>query len=153
MAEYDRERAITAGNAANVAGNIVVALIASGNVEPSVGAIVGTFQDLHVEVFNSNLALAGAESVVEVFETPEVVSAAAAAAPATQEYSRPTPAASPAGSNDPSTVVLKFGKHSGKTIAQVYNEDPSWLEWAGENTRNDFIKGRIAAFYASMASA
>lgn len=146
MAEFDRDRAITAGNSANVAGTIVAALIRSGQV--SLDAIEGTFERLHVVVFNSNIGLAGAETVVETFE------GSPAAAPAAEVVSIPRPAAkpSPSGSGDPGTVVLKFGKHSGKTIAQVFDEDPGWLEWASENTNNDFVKSRINEFYRRQAA-
>jgi hypothetical protein len=148
LAEFDRDRAITAGNSANVAGQLTAALIASGEL---VGqeSVEHAFERLHVVVFNSNIGLAGAESVVEAFESPqaEVVSIADRA-PAARPAAKP----SPSGSGDPGTVVLKFGKHSGKTIAQVYDEDPGWLEWASESTNNDFIKGRINEFYRRQAA-
>lgn len=40
---------------------------------------------------------------------------------------------------DPSDYVLKFGKHSGKTLGQVKEEDPSWIVWAKENIKNGVV--------------
>jgi hypothetical protein len=33
--------------------------------------------------------------------------------------------------------VLPFGKHKGKTIWQVAEDDPKWLDWAAGNIKND----------------
>lgn len=47
---------------------------------------------------------------------------------------------------DPGNVALNFGKHKGKTIAQVQKSDPTWLDWVLKNSDNDWIKERINAF-------
>ena len=32
--------------------------------------------------------------------------------------------------------IIKFGKHKGKTICFILNEDPSYLVWASENIKS-----------------
>lgn len=44
-----------------------------------------------------------------------------------------------------------FGKHKGKTVAQVESEDPGWHDWFLENSDKDDIKERINAHRASFA--
>ena len=46
---------------------------------------------------------------------------------------------------DPAEFVLNFGKHKGKTLAQVKDEDPSWIEWAKENIQREPVAGLLKA--------
>ncbi len=32
--------------------------------------------------------------------------------------------------------VIRFGRHKGKTVAEVLNTDPSWLDWLRNERRN-----------------
>jgi len=150
---FNKEHAIIAQNSATAAANIVAAFIASGNIG---GADVLTmFDDFRSHIFNGTLALGGAEMVVETFESPTSVAQAVATPPTRFPDSFPEPS-SPApsfggggGGNGAGSVVLKFGKHRGKTIAQVAQEDAGWLTWASENTNNDFVKNKIREFLSS----
>ena len=43
----------------------------------------------------------------------------------------------------PETYTMPFGKHSGKTLIQIKNEDPSYITWAKENM-GEPLKGLLA---------
>ncbi len=60
-------------------------------------------------------------------------------------------ASSGGGNTDPGTVDFRSGKFAGKTIADVYDEDPSYLEWCVNNLKNDFMVGRIEEYLAQVA--
>lgn len=153
---FSKEHAIIAQNSATVAAALV-----------GPGATVEQFEEVRRQVFNGTLALAGAESVVEAFESPTSVAQAVAAptypqaAPAYEPFPQPSPSFDPSG---PGGVELKFGKYKGQTIAQVWADptpDPrsgepagrGWLEWAAANTNNDFVKSKIREFLATAARA
>lgn len=51
---------------------------------------------------------------------------------------------------DPGTLEIRGGKYAGKTIAAVYEDDPSYLDWCVTNLKNDFLVGRIEAFLATV---
>lgn len=55
------------------------------------------------------------------------------------------------GNADPGTLDFRGGKHAGKTIADVYAEDPSYLDWCVKNMNNDFMVSRIETFLAAAA--
>ncbi len=40
---------------------------------------------------------------------------------------------------DPASVVIRFGKHQGKTLGQILAEDKGYLEWLAEKSNNQFI--------------
>lgn len=44
----------------------------------------------------------------------------------------------------PEEYVLNFGKHKGKTLAQVKDEDPSWIEWAKDNIDREPVASLLA---------
>ncbi len=59
----------------------------------------------------------------------------------------PQPQAQPAtrrsaGNGDPAKVVIKFGKHQGKTLGQILAQDKGYLEWLAEKSSNQFIAGK-----------
>jgi hypothetical protein len=132
--QLDRERSIIAQNAGTTAATIYVGLLSNGYVsdfDPEV------YNRLRTEVFNGTLALAGAESIVENFEgnTSDVVVA---------------PTSGSTGSSKPNgDLEIRAGKHAGKTIAQVAEEDESYLDWAAKNLKNDFLRGKIEEFLAA----
>jgi hypothetical protein len=130
----DREKSIIAQNAGTTAANIV------GNYDGSepLSDYLNRFDEVRRHVFNGTLAYAGAESVVERFEGASTAPTVSALKP---------PAANT--SSDVGSIVLKSGKYQGKTIAQVAEEDISYLEWTAENSKNTFLKDKAAAFLAA----
>ena len=58
-------------------------------------------------------------------------------------YSKPdTPPTNDNGKNDPANVIIKFGKHRGKTLGEILAVDKGYLEWLAEKSTNDFIASR-----------
>lgn len=57
------------------------------------------------------------------------------------------------GSADPGEIVLNFGKHRGKTVAQAYAEDSGWVEWAADKANNQFVKRIANEFLAQVRAA
>lgn len=151
---FNKEHAIIAQNSATAAANIVAAQIEAG-----VGSLdpMAAFDTYRTHIFNGTLALGGAEMIVETFESPTSVAQAVASPPSRfpdsfPEPSAPEPSYGGGGGGNSSGaggVVLKFGKHRGKTIAQVAQEDAGWLTWASENTNNDFVKNKIREFLSA----
>ena len=43
-------------------------------------------------------------------------------------------------------VEFKFGKYKGKTIEEVSDENPDYLEWIVDNFDDGFIKDKIVEF-------
>lgn len=37
-------------------------------------------------------------------------------------------------------VTMPFGKHKGKTLSEIYDEAPDYIEWLAENSNNDDIR-------------
>jgi hypothetical protein len=67
----------------------------------------------------------------------------------------PTPRRSNAGENGGASgeTEFKFGKHFGKTIATVYTEDPSYLEWlTTKDTKEvrNFMRTKAVAYLDSL---
>ena len=151
---FNKEHAIIAQNSATAAANIVAAQIEAG-----VGSLdpMAAFDIYRTHIFNGTLTLGGAEMIVETFESPTSVAQAVASPPSRfpdsfPEPSAPEPSYGGGGGGNSSGaggVVLKFGKHRGKTIAQVAQEDAGWLTWASENTNNDFVKNKIREFLSA----
>jgi hypothetical protein len=82
---------------------------------------------------------AGAQSVVETFEG---VGNTAPAQP--QQQARQGGGGGGYGSLG--SLEVKSGKHAGKTLDQIANEDPSWLTWARDNLNNPFLKGKVTEY-------
>lgn len=49
---------------------------------------------------------------------------------------------------DPATVVIRFGKHRGKTLGQILAEDAGYLRWLVEKSTNQFIVEKARAVLA-----
>ena len=49
---------------------------------------------------------------------------------------------------DINTWRFTFGKHNGKTIQEVYNEDPGYIKWAKENMDREPAKSLLKEFRA-----
>ena len=136
---FNKENAIIAQNSATAAAAIVSAIInISGEVLPD--TIKATFDDIREHIFNGTLALGGTEMVVNAFEAPTSVAEVA------YETTGNNVSVNSGGAG---ATVLKFGKHRGKTIAQVAVEDRGWLDWASQNTNNDFVKNKIREFLSA----
>lgn len=137
---FNKENAIIAQNSATAAAAIVSAIInVSGEVLPDV--IKTTFDDIREHIFNGTLALGGTEMVVNTFEAPTSVAEVVGETTASSGFS--------INSSGAGATVLKFGKHRGKTIAEVAREDRGWLDWAAQNTNNDFVKTKIREFLSN----
>ena len=78
--------------------------------------------------------------VAAVSAATAAVATPTSVAAATSGYNLPKPNAD---------VEVKFGKYKGQTIGQIAAHDKNWLEWAGENTTNDFMKRKIGEFLAA----
>ena len=138
----DRDKSIIGQNAGTTAAALFTTLVNAGVVQPeSVADALSIFDGIRARVFAGSLELAGAETVVESF-------AASSVQDAVSTYSEPKAAASRPGAD----VEIKFGKHSGKTIGQLYasgKDGVEYLEWAAANMNNDFLKKRICEFMAA----
>lgn len=144
---YDTNRAIPAQNAATAAAAIVAAELRAGETFGE-GALE-RFEEVRTAIFNGTMALAGAEAVVEVFEGPQP---AAAPQPTPVPAQNPAPAPAPAGGAG--QQVFRFGKHSGKSVAQVGSdpENADYLDWARGNldpAKNGELLADINAYLAA----
>lgn len=52
----------------------------------------------------------------------------------------------PKSAPDPSTYVMPFGKHKGKTITQIKEEDPGYVHWAKSNMSKEPMKSLFNMF-------
>jgi hypothetical protein len=142
---FSKDHAIIAQNSATAAATIYSAI---GPQEWS----KELYEQIRTDIFSGSIALAGAETIVQTFDAPaSVADIAREAAPAGE---KPFPQSngggfSASGGGTAGATVLKFGKHRGKTIAQVASEDPGWLDWASQNTNNDFVKTKIREFLSN----
>lgn len=140
----DRDRSIVSQNAGTTAANLINSAVTAGTLAPaSIEELLETFEAVRLNVFNGTLSLAGAESVVESFEAP------AGEAPFPSDGPAPAPAPGGGGSKKHADVEVKVGKHRGKTIGAIAAIDQGWLEWAGNNLSNDWLKSRINEYLAS----
>ena len=128
MGNWNKDNAIAAQNAGSTAAQLYQVVAVPG--QPFNATL---YNEIRTEVFNGTLALAGAGAVVEVTE----------GSPPVGGYNSSGPSSSGGGRTDPGSVDVKFGKHRGKTFDQINLEDREWIEWAAENSNNEFIK-RVA---------
>lgn len=142
----DRDMSIIAQNAGTAAGNIYAALVKNrgdGAFNPE------EYEAIRLHVFQGTLELAGAETVVEVFEGD----ASEKAQPQRPVYgTRSNNDNGGGGSGSGSgNIEVKFGKHRGKTISEIYDEDEGWLRWAADNANNDFVRKHAQKFLAAAS--
>lgn len=90
------------------------------------------------DVFSQDL-----EDLPEGFETGNTV-----AEPAQKQAQAAAPVSKPATTGDPGAVPMNFGnKHKGKTIRQVAQDDPTYLDWIVEKSNADStLKAAVTAF-------
>jgi len=130
-----KQRAIIAQNSATAAATI----LAGQPFDPA------EFERVRTVIFNGSLALANGAGGTTPVERVQ------AAFPESTVEHTPAPQGRPqGGGEDLGSFELRFGKHRGKNLDTIYAEDSSWLEWAAENTNNEFAKRKIAAYLATV---
>lgn len=147
MAEYSKERAIAAQNAATAAATLLQGQQVS----------VEQFEQVRRAIFEGTLSLSGQQDAPVSAEQAAVATVTEAfpgaqAQPAQQAPNIPVPPSNSGGGSDAGGVVIKFGKMKGKTIAQAHAEEPDYVQWLGESSNNDFIKGKVQEFLGSVAA-
>src|ERR1043166_8133013 len=133
--QYKEDPAKQASIIALNAGTTAAALLApfASNYE-SVHDLLEDFDTVRERVFQGTFALSGAGTVIETFSAPT-------GGGSTETSSTPS-----GGGRPHADVEVKFGKYRGKTIQEIADlgdDGMGWLEWAGENASNDFIKSRV----------
>ncbi len=101
--------------------------------------LIRVFEQIRTDIFNGSLLLAGAESIVELLETKD---AGAASAPARKSWGG---GAKKTYEDHGGGVVLKFGKYSGRSIADVYEVDPQAV-YAMVDGKSAFLAGKAREY-------
>lgn len=138
---YNKDYAIAAQNAATAAATLL----------QGTGAGIDTFESVRQAIFEGTMTLGGMETVITTIESSSVadnVTSIQQAAPQPQQV----PATQPTASHSAGDLEFRNGKHSGKTIAQVYAEDSSYITWAADNLRNDFMKNKCREYLNAVAA-
>lgn len=137
----DRDRSIIGQNAGTTAAALLTTAIQAGVVAPAtIDELLESFDTIRTSVFNGSLALAGAQAVVETFESSPAESSSG---------SRPLQSVPTGGGRPHADVEMKVGKYRGKTIGYVYDlgeDGASYLDWASKNLSNEWLKSRIVEF-------
>lgn len=136
--QQDKERAIAAQNAASAAATLLA----------GTGAGMDVFENVRTAIFNGTIALVGGAGAQS---TAEAVSNIQSSFPGAQAVTPPAP--QPTQSSDTGSVVIKFGKYSGKTISQVFSEDPDYVTGFLTKSNNDFVKTKVHTFLAERGLA
>lgn len=131
---FSKEHAIIAQNSATAAAAIVAAEVAAGENDS-----LDRFNKVRLEIFNGTLALAGTEAVVERMESPSRPSSSPRSGGGVGNY------------DNVGEIAFNSGKHQGKTIAEVYEEAPDYIEWAAEKLRNDFMRKKCEKYLDEVA--
>lgn len=137
MALDQKDALIVAQNSATGAAAIV-----AGLSPKSIDQALEAFETIRAAIFEGTFALAGVEDVDTV---RTVVSA-----PRSTNRGGGNRSGGGGGNRNPGDVDFRGGKFAGKTIAAVYDEDPSYLEWCVGNMKNDFMVARIEEYLASV---
>lgn len=131
---YDSTGA-TVGAAGHDAAAIVAAFVSAGVIDTE-DAAFETFVSLRNSILADSLQVQGVTAVTQGTGATPISSAPSA------------------GGGDYGDVLFKGGKHQGKSIAQVFEEAPDYLEWIAGNDsyKNDFMRTRITSFLAAKAA-
>lgn len=130
---FNKDRAIIGQNAATAAATLLA----------GTGASYEDFEELRTAIAEGSLAFADG-----------VIEGQTESAPRRSGGGGYRPRSTGGGgqSNDAGAgVSIKFGKYRGRTIEDVYSEDPEYIQWLAESSTNDFIKSKSAEFLASVA--
>lgn len=130
-----KQRAIIAQNSATAAATI----LAGQPFDPA------EFERVRTAIFNGSLALANGAG-----GTTPVERVQAAFPESTVEHTSAPQGRPQGGGEDLGSFVLKFGKHRNKTLDAIYAEDSSWLEWAAENSNNEYARRAISKYLATV---
>lgn len=139
---YNKEASIVAQNAGSTAAIIYAALTEKGAAFDA-----DLYNEIRSVVFDGSINLGAAEKFIAYF-----ASAVAQKGPSSfvsrrsGSSSAPSGESTGAGSKSPAEVELTFGKYRGKTIADVYDDDSSYVEWIAKEAQSDFIR-RVAGEY------
>lgn len=144
----DRDASIIAQSSGKDAAEMTSALIGAGVITDT-NEIIQVYTDLKTAVFNSTIALAGAESVVEKFEDADERPARRSTGGGGGGYGNRGGGGGGYSDDAGAGVVIKFGKYQGKTIGQVYDEDPDYIEWLADKGNNQFLKNKAREFLAA----
>jgi len=143
----DRDSSIIAQNAGTIAANIYGSLVAQRgdtSFDPE------EYEAIRLHVFQGTLSLAGAETVVEVFEGAGYTAGAGVANdPGANKFRQAADAVPSGGGKPDGNFVVNFGKHRGKTLDAINAVDRGWLEWVARESNNEFVKGRVAKYLAA----
>lgn len=134
---YDSTGA-TVGAAGHDAATIVAAEITAGELG---GEAFDRFVELRDQILANSLEVQGVTSLTQGTGATPISSARSSGGPAVSA------------DGDYTNVEFKGGKHQGKTIGQVFEEAPDYLEWIAGNDsyKNDYMRTRIVAFLAQAA--
>lgn len=135
---FNKDRAIVAQNSATAAATIVAALVKAGNPDA-----VDAFEDIRTSIFEGSLELAGGEPT-----------AAQSNSGGRRSFGGGRSNGGGRADDAGAGVVIKFGKHAGQTIGEVYaqgEDGASYIEWLAESSTNPFIKAKAEEFVASVA--
>lgn len=61
-------------------------------------------------------------------------------------YSPAPSQATPARPHNPGVTVIKFGKHNGRTVAEIYATDKGYLEWLSQNAKVETVREDARAY-------
>lgn len=165
MSFDQKERAIAAQNAATAAATL---LGGTGDV--------AAFEQVRTAIFEGTLRLAvGQPPAQSVQQAVQDVQQAFPGAQLVQQgdgyydsFPQDVPAPAPQGggygpppqqsyadttagpNRDAGNTVVKFGKYSGQTIAQIFATDKGYGDFLADKTNNEFIKSRAQAYRASL---
>lgn len=115
----------------NNAGAIVSQLVAAGLVDKD--EVLEEMEKIANHVFEDLAALHDADP-------PPAARGRSSSAPRTPKVA-----------DDPGSIDLKFGKHKGKTIAEVAEEEASYLDWIAKGTdpKGAYLRAQVEAFLDS----
>lgn len=155
MGTFSKDAAIIAQNA----GTTSAALLERLNVSyDSVEDLLADFDQVRDAVFQGSISLAGAETVLDVFEYSENDKSKSRGGynrggSSSGGGNRQATSDGGGGSNGgaPGDTELNFGKHRGKTISDVYDEDSEYVEWLAEKANSTFVKRQAREFLKNAA--
>lgn len=132
---FSTEYSIVAQNAANVAAILVGNLTVEDTDD-----LLAKFETIRNAVFRNTIALA------ETDTPPDRQSST---------FTRRTgsPPRRTGGQDNPGDLIIRFGKHAGRTVAEVYELEPDYLTWMADNYKNDGVRETVARFLASRKTA
>lgn len=147
-----KDRAIAAQNALTSAATVYAAIVAQrGDVEFN----PDEFDSIRQYMFNGTLDLAtSGQGVTSSRSAAERVKDAFPGAEEA-EQERPQRGGSngrrpSSNGDDAGSIDIRSGKHRGKTIAQVYEEEPTYLDWVIDKSPNKFLRDKVEEFLATV---